>query len=289
MAPHGQEPRPTARQRAGTPVASTTGASLGPKTVIEPTGVEPPSYARGLEALNESGVPFLVGGAVAIAAYCGIRRYTKDLDLFVCEGDAARVLDVLTRVGFRTEATFPHWLSKAHSDGHFIDVIFNSGNGEVPVDREWFDNALPADVFGVPVAVCPAEETIWSKGFVMERERFDGADVVHLLLACASTLDWHRLLRRFGGHARVLFAHLVLFGYVFPGETERIPRWVMDELSARVQADVSDDARICRGTMLSREQYLPDLTRGWRDARLRPTGSMSTEAVALWTEAIGRH
>ena len=204
----------------------------------------------------------------------------------MCEGDAARVLDVLTRVGFRTEATFPHWLSKAHADGHFIDVIFNSGNGEVPVDREWFDNALPAEVFGVPVAVCPAEETIWSKGFVMERERFDGADVAHLLLACASTLDWHRLLRRFGGHARVLFAHLVLFGYVFPGETERIPRWVMDELSARVQGDVSDDARMCRGTMLSREQYLPDLTRGWRDARLPPTGSMSTEAIALWTEAI---
>jgi Nucleotidyl transferase of unknown function (DUF2204) len=262
---------------------------LGPKVVIESTGAEPPSYARGLAALNESGVPFLVGGAVAVAAYCGIRRYTKDLDLFVCERDVVRVLDVLTSIGFRTEATFPHWLSKAHADGHFIDVIFNSGNGEVPVDQEWFDHAFPAEAFGVPVAVCPAEETIWSKAFVMERERFDGADVAHLLLACASTMNWERLLRRFGGHSRVLFAHLVLFGYVFPGQTDRIPRWVMDELSARAQGDVSADARMCRGTLLSREQYLPDLTRGWHDARLAPHGSMSREAIALWTEAIERH
>jgi len=277
------------RPRPGTRVASNRSASLGPKIVIEPTGAEPPGYARGLRALNESGVPFLVGGAVAIAAYCGIRRYTKDLDLFVCERDAAHVLDVLTGVGFHTEVTFPHWLSKAHAEGHFIDVIFNSGNGEVPVDAEWFENAVPAEVFGVPVAVCPVEETIWSKGFVMERERFDGADVAHLLLACGSTLNWERLLRRFGRHSRVLFAHLVLFGYVFPGETGRIPRWVMNELSARAESDLCDDARMCRGTLLSREQYLPDLTRGWRDARLPPTGSMSTEAIALWTDAIERH
>jgi hypothetical protein len=262
---------------------------LGPKVLVEPTGAEPLSYARGLEALNASGVPFLVGGAVALAAYCGIRRNTKDLDIFVLEPDASRVLEVLARAGFRPEATFPHWLSKAHADGHFIDVIFNSGNREVPVDAEWFEYAVPAEVFGVPTAICPPEETIWSKAFVMERERFDGADVAHLLLACGATLDWERLLRRFGSHSRVLFAHLVLFGYVFPGETGVIPRWVMDELSARAQADTSDDTLMCRGTMLSREQYLPDLTRGWHDARLPPTGSMSVEAIALWTEAIERH
>jgi Nucleotidyl transferase of unknown function (DUF2204) len=262
---------------------------LGQKIVIEPSSAEPSSYGDALEALNESGVPFLVGGAVAVAAYAGIRRNTKDLDVFVRERDARRALEVLAGVGFRTEATFPHWLSKAYLDEHFVDVIFNSGNGEVPVDDEWFEHAVPADVFGVPVAVCPVEETIWSKGFVMERERFDGADVAHLLLACAPSLDWHRLLRRFGAHGRVLFAHLVLFGYVFPGETRRIPRWVMDELFARAQADVTDDDRTCRGTLLSREQYLPDLTRGWRDARLPPTGSMSIEAIALWTEAIERH
>jgi hypothetical protein len=263
--------------------------------VIEPTGCEPPSYRRALQSLVDAEVPFLVGGALALAAYCGIRRNTKDLDLFVTAEDVPRVLDVLARAGLRTETPYPHWLAKAHDvdERHFVDVIFGSGNGAAPVDAQWFAHAEPALVYGVPVRLCPVEESIWSKAFVMERERFDGADVTHLLLACAATLDWRRLMRRFGDNWRVLYAHLVLFGYVFPDQADRIPRWVMRELGARMQRErehgrLGGDARVCRGTLLSREQYLPDLARGWRDARLEPGGTMSADAVAIWTDAITR-
>ncbi len=267
--------------------------SVCPEFIVEPTGTEPSSYARGLHALVADGVPFLVGGGLALAAYCGIRRTTKDVDIFTLPAHVPRVLDVLDRAGFRTETTFPHWLAKAHSEAHFIDVIFSSGNGAAVVDREWFEHAPSAAVLGVTVRICPVEETIWTKAFVMERERFDGADVVHLLLARAREVNWERLLRRFAEDWRVLFAHLVLFGYVFPDEAERVPRRVTEELSNRVRRpgrrpDMPEgSARICRGTLLSREQYLPDLARGWRDARLEPHGSMSTEAIALWTRMIG--
>jgi hypothetical protein len=257
---------------------------------VEPTGEEPPSYARGLRALLEDGVPFLVGGGVAMAAYCGIRRFTKDLDVFVLPDDVPRVLGAFSRAGFRTETPFPHWLAKAYGDGQeFVDVIYNSGNGVAPVDGEWFSQAPTARVLGLHVSLCPPEETIWSKAFVMERERFDGADVAHLLLACGKRIDWPRLVRRFGEHWRVLLSHLVLFGYVYPDEAGCIPPIVMSVLLERLAeapSPVDPCARTCRGTLLSREQYLPDLARGWRDARLPPTGSMSAEAVDRWTEAI---
>jgi hypothetical protein len=259
--------------------------------VVEPTGEEPPSYARGLAALADDGVPFLVGGGVAMAAYCGIRRFTKDLDVFVVAGDVSRALGVFSRAGFRTETPFPHWLAKAHdADGAFVDVIFNSGNGEAPVDGEWFDNAPAARVLGVSVRLCPPEETIWSKAFVMERERFDGADVAHLLLACAERLDWPRLVRRFGEHWRVLLSHLVLFAYVFPDGAHAVPEEVLGPLIERLAGERSSGpgGRTCRGTLLSREQYLPDLARGWQDARLAPSGSMSRDAIDLWTAAIRR-
>jgi hypothetical protein len=266
-----------------------------PSIVIQPTGNEPPSYTRGMRALVDDGVPFLVGGALALAAYCGIRRFTRDLDLFLLEQDVTRALETLARAGFRTETPFPHWLAKAYdSDARvFIDIIFSSGNGAAPVDADWFAYAPDALVLDVVVPLCPAEETLWSKAFVMERERFDGADVAHLLLACAPTLDWERLLRRFDEHWRVLLAHLVLFGYVFPDEAQSVPRWVMDELLARLRREGAhppsgEQTRVCRGPLLSREQYLPDLARGWRDARLQPTGRMSEDAVAIWTEAIPR-
>jgi predicted nucleotidyltransferase len=275
----------------GTPVASeqTPVANCSALYDADPSSCGPPSYRKALQLLMDDGAAFMVGGALAVAAYCGIRRSMKDLDLFAVRKDVPRVLDVLARGGFAVETPYPHWLAKAHTDDGHIDVIFNSGNGAAPVDGEWLEQATSALVLGTVVRMCPVEETIWSKASVMERERFDGADIAHLILAQSATLDWGRLLRRFGEHWRVLFAHLLLFGYIFPDEASCIPRWLMDELTTRLRDEISKAprrSRVCCGTLLSREQYLPDIARGWRDARLPPTGTMSVEAIALWTDAI---
>ena len=45
--------------------------------------------------------------------------------------------------------------------------------------------------------------------------------------------------------------------------------------------------RLCRGTLLSRAQYLLDVERwGYRDARLQPSGTMTAEEIELWTARI---
>jgi hypothetical protein len=135
----------------------------------------------------------------------------------------------------------------------------------------------------------PVEEMIWSKAFVMERERFDGADVLHLLNACAETLDWSRLIRRFGRHWRVLFAHLTLFGFVYPSERRRIPEAVMQQCARFLDLEMrcAPAQRICRGTLTSRAQYLVDIERwGYEDARLAPHGSMTDDEASIWTAAI---
>ncbi len=246
------------------------------------------TYARALVALDARRVPFLVGGTYALKHHCGIERDTKDVDLFVMPRDVQRALDTLDAEGFRTELTFPHWLAKAYGGDRFIDLIFSSGNGAAPVDRGWFDHAERGVMLGVPVLICPAEETIWSKAFVMERERYDGADIAHLFLAQRHRLDWARLVERFGDNFRVLLAHLVLFGYVYPREAADVPGWVMRHLVARLEDDVPEahESQLCRGTLISREQYLVDLERGYRDGRLPPTGSMSEADIERWTEAI---
>jgi hypothetical protein len=142
------------------------------------------------------------------------------------------------------------------------------------------------------VQLCPAEETIWSKAFVMERERYDGADVAHLLRACGEHLDWRRLLHRFGAHWRVLLSHLILFGFIYPAERTRIPTWVMQELLDRVRHELRSHpptARVCQGTLLSRAEYLIDIEQwGYEDARLLPRGPMTPEEIAQWTAAIDR-
>ncbi len=246
-------------------------------------------YRHVMSRLEAAGVPFLVGGAYALFHFTSIERNTKDFDVFVRRDDIERAIAALDLEGWRTELTYPHWLGKVYCGEDFVDIIFSSGNAVATVDDEWFAHAPYGEVLGRRVKLSPAEEMIWSKAFIMERERFDGGDVHHLLLRCGACLDWPRLLRRFGTHWRVLLSHLITFGFVYPGERTTIPAWVMDHLLNGVQRELQAprvNARVCFGPLLSRAQYLIDIEQwGYDDARLGPKGFMSDDEVAQWTAA----
>ena len=245
-------------------------------------------YGRLLKILRKSGIPFLIGGGYAFHRHTGLERPARDLDVFVLPSDAERVLRTFADLGFRTELTFPHWLGKIYKGKIYADVIFSSGNGVATVDESWFEHAADGVVLGQEVKFSPPEEMIWSKAFVMERERFDGADVNYLFLARGRDLDWRRLRDHFREYSLVLLSHLVLFLYCFPSEVGVVPTWLWDELlgELRHERDASAGAeRVCRGTLLSREQYLEALTRGFRDVRTLPGGTMSPEDVVTWTRA----
>lgn len=255
-------------------------------------GLEPATtsfYLTALAALAEAKVPYLLGGAYAFAHYTGIVRHTKDLDLFVKPVDAPRALEALEQAGYRTEMTFPHWLGKAFHCGDFIDVIFSSGNGLCTVDDEWFAHAI--SLAPGSARLCPAEELIWQKAFIMERERFDGADINHLLRAYGPALNWDRLLRRFGPHWHLLLVHLVLFSYVYPAERDRVPARIFEMLLKRWRNEANSrtaEEKVCRGTLLSRMQYLSDTENwGYADARLVPRGHMTAAQITHWTAAGG--
>ena len=145
-------------------------------------------YLDTLLRLKAAGVPFMVGGAFAFTRYASMHRDTKDLDLFVRPDDAAPVLGLMRSAGYRTELTFPHWLGKIHAGENFVDIIFSSGNGVARVDDRWFEHAVAGEVLGETVKLCPPEEMIWSKAFIQERERFDGADVLHLFYTLGASL-----------------------------------------------------------------------------------------------------
>ncbi|RPI48492.1 MAG: hypothetical protein EHM55_25490 [Acidobacteria bacterium] len=264
--------------------------SVTPATVEAPSRHASDFYKRVIQIFQETNIDFLVGGAYAFVHYTGIGRETKDLDLFIRRADWERATEALAEHGITTELTFPHWLGKAFGGRQrefFVDLIFSGGNGVAEVDDEWFANAVRDESLGFPVRLMPVEEMIWSKAFLMERERFDGADVLHLVRARQKAINWPRLLSRFGEHWRVLLSHLVLYPYVYPNEPA--PQDVIDELLDRAKSEPKGDEgiRLCRGPLLSRAQYLVDVERwNYVDAREVPLGTMTPEEIDIWTNAI---
>lgn len=253
--------------------AGTSGEPVEPREIVEASSEEAERfYADIMRLLGAHRVPFMIGGSYALHHLTGIGRRTKDLDIFVHPRDLSLVRRTCAAAGYPSEVCQDHWLAKIYCGEDFIDIIFGSGSGNRPVDQRWFDHSPDAEILGIRVKLTPCEEMLWSKAFIMERERYDGADVAHIILRCGERMDWQRLLDRFGSEWRVLLGHLVLFGFIYPGERSRVPPWVMQELLARLQEELAarpeaDDS--CRGTLLSITQYKVDVESwGFRDARI---------------------
>jgi hypothetical protein len=240
-----------------------------------------------MQLLRDNKFDFLVGGAYALAEYTGINRDTKDFDLFLRSKDVEPALAMWRKAGYQADYTFTHWLAKVQCADVYIDIIFRSGNGLGSVDDVWFQHAREATIFGLEVKIVPPEEMIWQKAYIMERERFDGADVAHLLSVCAQSLDWARLVKRFDTDWRVLLSHLILFGFIYPSKRNLIPLGLVKEFCEKALEEQTEPAMVdpvCNGTLLSRIQYQSDLA-DFLDARLIGRCTMSTEELRHWVEA----
>ena len=100
--------------------------------------------------------------------------------------------------------------------------------------------------------------------------------MAHLLHAIGRDLDWDRLLRRFGPHWRVLMAHLVLFGYIYPSDRTRIPDRVFLEL---VEPAFGDRASRRRPTRSARGPCSRASSTSWTSI----AGAWRTDA---WSHAV---
>lgn len=235
------------------PVSSSTPAVFAPQ--------QEKLFRQVLQHMNERGVPYAVAGAFALAQHTGISRDTKDLDVFLPAEHVAEALRSLKEEGFETEILDPVWLAKAHRGEFFVDLITGMSNGVIVVDQSWIDRAVPCDAFGVQVKVLAAEELIASKLFVTRRERFDGADIVHVIHGTRGKLDWRRLMDLAGEHWEVLLWHLVLYHYVYPAHTGYVPREMWDDLLDRLRDSLErpDKKAPFRGSLIDPNMFAIDV------------------------------
>ena len=237
-------------------------------------------YRDVLALLTSHKVPYAISGAFALQEHTGVRRPAKDLDIFLTSETATGALDLLQKHGFCCEVCDPVWLAKIHRDGFFVDFITGMSNAALVVTTSWINRSRQATVLGVPSRILAAEELLASKLFVVRRERFDGADIAHIVFATGGGLDWTRLLELAGAHWEMLLWALLLFRYVYPAHSHFVPLRVWTELMNQLMFGlVSPDplARF-RGSLVDENMFaidvnewgLDDLFSEYRACRAKP-------------------
>ncbi len=220
-------------------------------------------YKDVLMILNRNKLNFMLGGGFAMYQYTGIERDKKDLDIFCKSSECMSILKCLADHGYQTELTDVRWLAKVYQDNHFIDIIFDTVNNICTVDDSWYEHATEGKFEGVKVKFIPAEELVWCKIYVQNRERYDGADVNHILLKYGNKLNWERILFRLDQHWHLLLAQIIIFQFVYPADYhDIIPKWLFDTLISRAnqQYDIPPAVeKVSRGPIIDQTQYSVDI------------------------------
>jgi len=218
-------------------------------------------FRQVLSHLEERRIEFAVAGAFALQEHTGIYRDTKDLDLFLTAENARLALASLRADGFECEICDPVWLFKVHRGNFFVDLITGMSNAAIVVDDSWIKRSKLATVHGIRTRVLGAEELLASKLFVIRRERFDGADIAHIVYGTHGNLDWQRIMQLVGEHWEVLLWALVLFHFVYPAHTANVPRDVWEDLIGRFHDQVRSPNRMAkfRGSLVDDRMFAIDV------------------------------
>lgn len=198
------------------------------------------AYAPVLRTATEQGLRFAIGGGIAFSVYSGQRRNTKDLDLFLLPEQHRSFMEIMAGNGFCEYLEVPYdptWSFRGECQGFIMDVLWGMLNDRAPMDDAWVERGLPVTVHGMELRLLPPEELIWSKVYILHRDRCDWPDILAILLARGAQLDWPHLLARLGEDAAVLGSILQLFRWLCPGGAARLPSWLWHQVGLAAQQE----------------------------------------------------
>lgn len=208
-------------------------------------------YREAIGLARRTGLPFMLGGGFALAAYTGRWRNTKDIDLYILPHQRENFIDAITSAGFSDyysqRAYDRGWIYRGFKNGTIVDLIWAMANRRAEAAVDWFENATELTVRGEKLRVIAPEELLWCKMYVMQRDHSDWPDILNLLYAVGPEMDWQRVIEHVHDDVAVLKALLTLFSWVSPEQAARLPQTLRRRLhlnGAEPLAREAEDRRI---------------------------------------------
>jgi hypothetical protein len=192
------------------------------------------AYVEAIRGLREGGVPCLLGGGFAMAAYSGRWRNTKDIDLYIRPADRERAVRCLEERGFQDYfsqlAYDRQWIHRSCKGEFIVDLIWAMANQRASVDDQWFNRAQPIELKDQTLRLLPLVEFVWCKLYIVQRDHCDWIDVFNVLYANGHVLNWDRLFQRLEGDTMLLKGLLCVYSWLCPARARQIPGDVWERL-----------------------------------------------------------
>lgn len=192
------------------------------------------NYRFAIEAAHKAGIQFLLGGGFGLAVYTGRWRNTKDIDFYILPRDREAMIAALSSVGFvdyfDQRPYDPGWIYRSIRDNIIVDIIWSMANRRAEVDEHWFQRAQTVVIRDETIQIVPAEELLWCKLYILQRDHCDWTDIFNLLHAVGRQIDWSHLLKRVGSDVPLLQAALTVFMWLCPKRSAALPAWLLKQL-----------------------------------------------------------
>jgi Uncharacterised nucleotidyltransferase len=148
------------------------------------------SLKRAVAAIEEQGVPYLLGGGLGCWARGGPPS-SNDIDLMVKPEDAERAQEALAEAGMRPESPPEQWLLKAYDGDILIDLIFEPSG--MRIDDEVIARGDEISVMAMQTRVMNLNDILITKLMALDEHSVDYGDLILITRSLREQIDWARI------------------------------------------------------------------------------------------------
>jgi hypothetical protein len=148
------------------------------------------SLKRAVAAIEQEGVPYLLGGGLGCWARGGPPS-SNDIDLMIKPEDAERAQGALAEAGMRPESPPEQWLLKAYDGDILVDLIFEPSG--MRIDDEVIARGDDLSVMAMNVHVMNLNDILITKLMALDEHSVDYGDLILITRSLREQIDWARI------------------------------------------------------------------------------------------------